>query len=164
MVICNRKFRCCTSTSWREKHLNFPTLVTWRSFITSRAKALAGDTAGQGAGPRGGAVGGKWLWIPGPHVCVKIKTLKNTMCLIIGFAITMCRDFGLPDQYCVFPWHYIHVTVIAAVLDMEKNGEHKDGALRTMVGINRQGHNMGQVVRLTRAVRPSEARSRRIKS
>ena len=35
MVICNRKFRCCTSTSWREQHLNFPTLATWRSFITS---------------------------------------------------------------------------------------------------------------------------------
>ena len=50
MVICIRRFRCCTSTSWREKHFNFPTLVTWRSFLTSRAETLAGDAAGQGAG------------------------------------------------------------------------------------------------------------------
>ena len=63
MVICNRRFSCCTNTSWTEKHFNFPTLVTWRSFITSRAWALAGDAAGQGVGPRGGAVGGKWLWL-----------------------------------------------------------------------------------------------------
>ena len=31
------------------KHFNFPTLVTWRSFLTSRAQALAGDAEGQGA-------------------------------------------------------------------------------------------------------------------
>ena len=36
------RFRCCTSTSWTEKHFNFPTLVTWRSFLTSRAWALTG--------------------------------------------------------------------------------------------------------------------------
>ena len=39
-MICNGKFRCCTSTSSTEKHFNFPTLVTWRSFLTSRAWAL----------------------------------------------------------------------------------------------------------------------------
>ena len=50
IVICSRWFRCCTSTSWTEVHFNFPTLVTWRSFLTSRAKALAGDAADQGAG------------------------------------------------------------------------------------------------------------------
>ena len=66
MVICNRKFRCCTSTSWREQHLNFPSLVTWRSFITSHAWALAGDAAGQGAGPPGR---GCWwqVTVPWPH-------------------------------------------------------------------------------------------------
>ena len=36
-VITKRRFRCSTSTSWTEKHFNFPTLVTWRSSITSPA-------------------------------------------------------------------------------------------------------------------------------
>ena len=51
MVICNRKFCCCTSTSWTGNYFDFPMLVTWRSLLTSRAWALAGgDAAGQGAG------------------------------------------------------------------------------------------------------------------
>ena len=54
MAICNRRFRCCTSIHWTGELFNFPTLVTWRSFITSRAQALAGDAAGQGAGPGAG--------------------------------------------------------------------------------------------------------------
>ena len=78
-MIYNRKFSCCTSTSWTEKHFNFPTLVTWRSFITSRAWALAGDAAGQGAGPRGGAVGGKWLWLgaTGRHTSNSLSSIPD---------------------------------------------------------------------------------------
>ena len=36
--------------SWTGKYLNFPMLVRWRSFLTSRAWPLAGDAGGQGAG------------------------------------------------------------------------------------------------------------------
>ena len=50
MVICNRRFRCYTITSWTEKHFNLPTLVKWRGFLTSRALALVGDAEGQGSG------------------------------------------------------------------------------------------------------------------
>ena len=62
------------STSWTGKHFNFLRLVTWRNFLTSRAWALAGDAAGQGAGLRlvasDCAVAGTW----------NVKASINSMC------------------------------------------------------------------------------------
>ena len=107
-MICNWRFSCCTSTSWIEKHFNFPTLVTWRSFITSCAWALAGDAAGQGGGA------------PGAGLLVASDCAQGSFwaCPLPGWAQTK-------NQPCYHVHSTLsHLSIIANTLGPQRNRRH----------------------------------------